>query len=52
MKKFEFGVAAVVITGLVLLTLYRDSSVLEWIAIIATILFVAFLFAYHIIWKH
>lgn len=51
-KKFEIGVSAVVIIGLVLLNLYRDSNILEWMAIIATLLFVAFLFAYHIIWKH
>jgi hypothetical protein len=47
-KKFKIGVSAVVITGLVLLNLYRDSNILEWMAIIATSLFVAF----HIIWKH
>jgi len=47
MKYFETTVTVMVIIGLILLNIFPNNNIITWIALIVSLLFVAFMYVYH-----
>jgi len=47
MKYFDITVTVLVIIGLILINIFPNNNIVTWLAIVASLLFIGFLYAYH-----